>query len=99
MRDVSVVFIFAECPPDELLELKRFGYLLASTAECHGVEKVADVEAYVRDKFAIVVGDAGLAKRLDVGHMAWDEALDFLELIRYQDHIEGYIPKFKARHA
>jgi len=82
MRDVSVVFIFAGCPPGELLELRRFGYLLASTADCQGVEKVDDVEAYIQDKFAIVVGNAELAKRLDVGHMSWGEALEFLKWLR-----------------
>jgi len=79
---VSFVFIFAGCPPEELLELKRFGYLLTSTAECQGVERVADVEAYIQDKFAIVVGSEDLAKRLDVGHMSWDEALEFLKWVR-----------------
>jgi len=88
MRDVFVVFIFAGCPPDKLLELRRFGYLLASTAECHGVEKVVDVETYVRDKFAIVGGDAGLAKRLDVAYMSWEEALDFLMRINYLNPLE-----------
>jgi len=82
MRHVSVAFIFTGCPPGELLELKRFGYLLASTADCQGVEKVDDVEAYVRGKFALVVGDAELAKRLRVGYMAWDEALDFLSQVK-----------------
>jgi len=38
-----VAFIFAGCPPGELLELRRFGYLIASTADCQGVEKVDDV--------------------------------------------------------
>jgi len=52
---VSVVFIFTGCPPGELLELKRFGYLLASTADCQGVEKVDDAEAYIQ------VGDVELA--------------------------------------
>jgi len=33
MRDVSVVFIFAGCHPDELLEPKRFGYWLAFAAD------------------------------------------------------------------
>jgi len=61
-----------------LLELKRLGYLLASTADCQGVERITDVEAYIQGKFALVVGDAELAKRLDLGHMAWEEALDFL---------------------
>jgi len=75
---VDVVFIFASCPPGELLELRRLGYRLVSTAYCQGVERVDDVKAYVRDKFAVVVGDAGLAKRLDVAYMTWDEALDFL---------------------
>jgi len=75
---VSVVFIFAGCPPGELLELKRLGYLIASTADCQGVEKVDYVEAYIQGRFAIVVGDAGLAKWLDVGRMTWEEALDFL---------------------
>jgi len=82
MCDVSVVFIFAGCPPEELLELKRFGYLLASTADCQGVERVADVEAYVRGKFAVVVGSEELAKRLDVGYMTWEEALDFLRWVQ-----------------
>ncbi|ABO08186.1 hypothetical protein [Pyrobaculum calidifontis] len=82
MRDASVVFIFAGCPPEELLELRRFGYLLVSTADCQGVEKAVDVKAYVRGKFAVVVGDAELAKRLDVGCMAWEEALDFLRCAR-----------------
>jgi len=79
---MEAAFIFAGCPPGELLELRRFGYLLASTADCHGVEKVGDIEAYIQDKFAIVVGDAELAKRLDVGHMTWEEALDFLRWLR-----------------
>ena len=79
---MSVVFIFAGCPPEELLELRRFGYLLVSTADCQGVEKVDDVEAYIQDKFALVVGSEELAKRLDVGHMSWDEALDFLRWLR-----------------
>jgi len=79
MRVVSAVFIFAECPPDELLELKRLGYWLASTADCQGVEKVDDAEANIRGRFAIVVGDVELAKRLDVAYMALDEALDFLK--------------------
>jgi len=81
---MSVVFIFAGCPPGELLELKRFGYQLASTADCQDVEKVDDVEAYVRDKFAMVVGSEDLAKRLRVGHMTWDEALDFLRWVQSQ---------------
>jgi len=84
MRDVSVVFIFAECPSGELLELRRFGYLLTSTADCQDVEKVDDVEAYIRDKFALVVGSEDLAKRLDVGHMSWEEALDFIRWIQSQ---------------
>jgi len=82
MHDVSVVFIFAGCPPGELLELRRFGYRLASAADCQGVEKVDDVEAYVRGKFAVVVGSEELAKRLGVGHMSWEEALDFLRWTR-----------------
>jgi len=82
MRDVSVVFIFAGCPPSELLELRRLGYLLASTADCQGVERVADAEAYVRGRFAMVVGSEELAKRLDVGYMTWDEALEFLKWLR-----------------
>jgi len=82
MCDVSVVFIFARCPPSELLELKRFGYLLASTADCQGVERVDDAEAYVRGKFAVVVGDVELAKRLDVAYMTWEEALNFLRAQR-----------------
>jgi len=81
---MSVVFIFAGCPPDELLELRRLGYLLASTADCQGVEKVTDVEAYIRDKFAVVVGSDELAKRLDVGHMTWEETLDFLRWLGFQ---------------
>jgi len=81
---VSVVFIFAECPPGELLELRRLGYSLTSTADCQGVEKVDDVEAYIRDKFAIVVGSEELAKRLDVGYMTWEEALDFLKRINIE---------------
>jgi len=76
---MEVAFIFAGCPPDELLELRRLGYRLASTADCKGVEKVTDVEAYVRDKFALVVGSEELAKRLDVGYMTREEALDFLK--------------------
>jgi len=79
---MSVVFIFAECPPDELLGLKRFGYLLASTADCQGVDKVNDIEAYIQGKFAMVIGSEELAKRLDVGRMTWDEALDFLKWVR-----------------
>jgi len=75
---VEVAFIFASCPPGELLELRRLGYRLASTADCQGVEKVNDAGAYIRDKFSMVVGDAGLAKRLRVRHMTWDEALEFL---------------------
>jgi len=82
MRDVSVVFIFAGCPPSELLELRRFGYLLASTADCQGVERVADAEAYVRGRFALVVGDVELAKRLGVGHMTLGEALEFLKWVQ-----------------
>jgi len=61
---VEVAFIFAGCPPDELLELRRLGYRLASTADSQGVEKVDNVE---------------LAKRLKVGHMTWEKALDFLK--------------------
>jgi len=75
---MSVAFIFAGCPPGELLELKRFGYQLASTADCQGVERITDVEAYIQGKFALVVGSEELAKRLRVGHMTWEEALDFL---------------------
>jgi len=54
MRDVSVVFILAGRPPGELLELRRLGYRLVSTADCQGVGKVGDVETYIRGKFAIV---------------------------------------------
>jgi len=54
--------------PGELLELKRFGYLLASTADCQGVEEVDDVETYVRGRFAVVVGNAELAKRRGGAH-------------------------------
>jgi len=79
---MEVAFIFAGCPPSELLELKRLGYLIVSTADCQGVEKVDDVEAYVRGRFALVVGDAELAKRLDVGYMSWEEAFDFLKWAR-----------------
>ena len=61
---MEVAFIFASCPPGELLELRRLGYRLASTADCQGVEKVDNVE---------------LAKRLKVGHMTWEKALDFLK--------------------
>jgi len=78
---MEVAFIFAGCPPGELLELKRLGYRLASTADCRGVERVTDVEAYIRDKFALVVGSEELAKRLDVGYMTWEEALDFLRWV------------------
>jgi len=79
---MEVAFIFAGCPSGELLELRRIGYRLASTADCQGVERVTDVEAYVRGKFALVVGSEELAKRLRVGHMTWDEALDFLKWVR-----------------
>jgi len=75
---MSVVFIFAGCPPSELLELRRLGYRLASTVDCQGVEKAVDVEAHIQGKFAVVVGDVELAKRLRVGHMSWEEALEFL---------------------
>jgi len=51
---VSVVFIFAGCPPSELLGLKCFGYLLASTADCLDVEKIDDAEAYIQRKFTLV---------------------------------------------
>jgi len=78
---MSVVFIFAGCPPSELLELKRFGYLIASTTDCQGVEKLVDVEAHIQGRFAVVVGDAGLAERLDVGHMTWEETLEFLKWV------------------
>jgi len=60
---MSPVFVFAGCPPSELLELRRFGYLLAPTADCQGVERMVDVEAYIQDKFALVVRDAELAER------------------------------------
>ena len=46
------------------------------------MEKVGDIETYVRDKFALVVGDAELAKRLRVDHMSWEEALEFLRWLR-----------------
>jgi len=63
-----VVFIFAGCPPGELLELKRFGYLLASTSDCQGVEKVNYLlEAYIQGKFVMVVGSEELAKGLGWG--------------------------------
>ena len=39
---------------------------------CPGVEKVADPHAYIKQKFAIVVGDPDLAKRLQVAN--FDEA-------------------------
>jgi len=78
---VSVVFIFAGCPPEELLELRRFGYSLASTADCQDVERIDDVETYIRDKFAMIVGSEELAKRLRVGHMSWEEAIDFLRWV------------------
>jgi len=35
---MSVVFIFAGCPPEELLELRRFGYLLLLMADYKDVE-------------------------------------------------------------
>jgi len=57
--------------------------LAGTTADCQGVERVDNVEVYIRDKFALVVGSEELAKRLRVGHMAWKEALDFLKRIQY----------------
>jgi len=42
------------------------------------VEKITDGEAYIQGKFALVVGSEELAKRLRVGHMTWEETLDFL---------------------
>jgi len=63
----------------EFLELKCFGYLLVSTADCQGVENVDDITAYIRGKLAVVVRGAELAKRLRVRHMAWEEALNFLK--------------------
>jgi len=94
---MSVVFIFAGCPPSELLELRRLGYRLVTTADCQGVEKVDNVEAYIRDKFAVVLGDAGLAERLRVGHMTWEEALDFIRWIQSQhgDKVNAYVVESK----
>jgi len=94
---MSVVFIFAGCPPDELLELKRFGYLLASTVDCQGVEKAVDVEAHIQGKFAVVVGDVELAKRLDVAYMTWEEASDFIRWIQsqYGDKVNAYVVESK----
>jgi len=54
---VSVVFIFADCPPDELLKLKCFVHGLASMADCQCVEKVDNIETYIEDKFTKAVGD------------------------------------------
>jgi len=78
VRNVSVVFIPRGMSARELLKLKCFGYLLVSTADCQGGKRVDDNKAYIRGKFAMVVGDEELAKRLDVGHMEWEGALDFL---------------------
>jgi len=36
---MSVVFIFASCSPGELLELRRFDYLLLLMADYKDVEK------------------------------------------------------------
>jgi len=77
-----VVFIFVGCLPGELLELKRFGYLLASTSDCQGVEKVNHLEAYIQGKFVMVVGSEELAKGFRVVRTSWDEALDFLRWLR-----------------
>jgi len=59
---MEVAFIFAGYPSGELLELRRFGYLLVSTADCEGVENVANVEAYVQGRFAVVVGSEELPR-------------------------------------
>jgi len=69
---VDVVLLFTKCPPERALALAKWGYRIVCTADCPGVEKVADPHAYIKQKFAIVVGDPELAKKLQVAN--FDEA-------------------------
>ncbi|ABO08729.1 hypothetical protein [Pyrobaculum calidifontis] len=69
---MDVVFLFTRCPPERALALAKWGFRIVCTADCPGVEKVADPHAYIKQKFAIVVGDPDLAKRLQVAN--FDEA-------------------------
>jgi len=69
---VDVVFLFTRCPPEHALALAKWGFRIVCTADCPGVEKVADLHAYIKLKLAIVVGDPELAKRLRVAN--FDEA-------------------------
>lgn len=75
---MKLVFLFTYCPPPHLYALKRWQIGIASTAECPLVERVVDVEAYIGDKFVVVVGDRELAKRLGVAYATEEEVEKFL---------------------
>ena len=76
--DMSFVFVFTECPPGHLLALRQWGFHIVSTVDCPGLEKVVDVKSYIRDKFAVVVGDKRLAEELRVGAVDVGELEEFL---------------------
>jgi len=81
---VDVVFLFTRCPPERVLALAKWGFRIVCTADCPGVEKVADLHAYIKQKFAIVVGDPELAKKLQVANFDEAEIEEFLSWLASQ---------------
>jgi len=77
-------FTLHKVPPEYALALAKWGYRIACIADCPGVEKVADHHAYVKQKFAIVVGDPELAKRLQVANFDKAEIEEFLNWLASQ---------------
>jgi len=81
---VNVVFLFTRCPPGRVLALAKWGYRIVCTADCPGVEKVSDPHAYIKQKFAIVVGDLELARRLQVANFDVAEIEELLSWLASQ---------------
>lgn len=74
----AVIFIFRNCPPEWALELRKWGYRIASLRRCRNVEHVRDLETFIKENFVVVVGDKRLAESLGITHVSLEELSKFL---------------------
>jgi len=69
------------------LALAKWGYRIVYTADCADIEKVSNPHAYIKQKFAIVVGGPELAKRLQVANFNETEIEELLSWLAGQQTV------------
>lgn len=74
-----LAFVFRDCPPAHLVQLRLWGVEVASLSDCPNVPRVGDFRSFIKDKFVIVVGDRRLAERFGVAHSSVREVEQFLK--------------------